>query len=150
MLPPPADPAEREDVLWRELESSFGWYDRQAGRNRLGYQILKVLAVAVGALVTVLAASDAPPVVTALGAAVVVVAEGVQQVFQFHSNWISYRTTAEALRQHALQYAAEVGPYADRDTRRDVLATSLQTLVSTETTGWASTMRRSPARGAQA
>jgi hypothetical protein len=144
-LPEPTDPAEREDLLWQQLEAQFSWYDRQASRNRLAYQTLKVAAILVGALVTVLAASNAPPVLTAACAAAIVVTEGVQQVFQFHTHWITYRATAEALRQHAFQYAAGVAPYSDPRTRRALLADALQNMVNSENTSWASTMRDPPA-----
>jgi hypothetical protein len=75
-----------------------------------------------GAAVAVLAAADAPAAITAELAASVVVLEGVQQVFQFHPNWITYRATAETLRQNAFLYVARVGPYASAESRRDQLA----------------------------
>lgn len=143
-LPQPTDPADREDLLWQQLEAQFRWYNRQAALNRIAYQALNVAAILVGAVVTVLAASNAPPVLTADCAAAIVVAEGVQQVFQFHTHWISYRATAEALRQHAFQYVAGVGPYTDSLTRRALLADALRALVSSENSNWASTMRTAP------
>lgn len=46
-------------------------------------------------------------------------------MFQFHANWISYRAVAEALRQHAFRFTAEVDPYTDRATRRNLLAQAM-------------------------
>jgi hypothetical protein len=142
-LSQPADPGEQNDLLWRELTSYFDWYDHAATRNRWLYQSLKVTALVVGAAVTVLAAIGAAALLTAALAAAVVVIEGTQQVFQFHSNWISYRATAESIRQQALLYVAHVEPYADQANRRDRLGEYLRTLTSTETTTWTKTMRES-------
>jgi len=121
-LPQPVDPAERDDTLWQALNAQFRWYERAATRNRVSYQALKVVAMVFGAAVAVLAAADAPAAITAELAASVVVLEGVQQVFQFHPNWITYRATAETLRQNAFLYVARVGPYASAESRRDQLA----------------------------
>lgn len=116
-LPQPADPAERTDVLWQEFAALFRWYGRAATRTRLSYQVIKVAVLVIGAAVTVLAATRASSALTAALAASVVVLEGIQQLFQFQSNWITYRGTAEAMRQQAFWYVAQVGPYADTQTR---------------------------------
>ncbi len=141
-LPQPADPGEQHDLLWQELDAQFRWYDRAATRSRLTYQTLKVAALVTGAAVTVLAATGAPAALTAALAASIVVLEGVQQVFQFHSNWIAYRATAETLRQHAFLYAAMVDPYADTQSRRDMLAEFMRDVTTKENTNWTSTMRQ--------
>jgi hypothetical protein len=141
-LPQPTDPAERADVLWQELDAHFQWYGRAATRTRLSYQVIKVAVLVIGAAVTVLAATRASSALTAALAASVVVLEGIQQLFQFQSNWISYRGTAEAMRQQAFLYVAQVGPYADTQTRRERLAEFVTEITAMESAGWASAMRR--------
>jgi Protein of unknown function (DUF4231) len=132
---------EGSDVVWRELDSLFTWYDRRAFRNRVAYQVLKVLTLLLAAAVTVLAAQHAPSWLTAMLAAVVVAAEGIQQLFQLHANWISYRASAEALRQEAFAFVAQVPPY-DTAQRRVVLAQAIRTVTTKESTTWAKTVRQ--------
>jgi len=141
-LPQPADPAEQDDILWQALNAQFRWYERAATRNRVSYQALKVVAMVFGAAVAILAAADAPSAITAGLAASVVVLEGVQQVFQFHPNWITYRATAEALRQNAFFYVAKVGPYASAESRRDQLAEFVRDITTKENASWTGTMRQ--------
>lgn len=136
-LPQPTDP---NDMLWRQLEAQFRWYDRAGRNSRLRYQILRVISIVAAASTTVLAAVGAAPVLTASAAAVIVVLEGVQQLFQFHGNWIGYRSAAEALRQVAFRYVAEVPPFADADDRRDRLAALLGEITSKESAAWTGTM----------
>lgn len=142
-LPTPQDPADRDDLLWQQLVAQLGWYDRAATRSRWSYQVLKVAALVAGAVVTVLAATGAPAAVTASLAAAAVVMEGVQQVFQFHANWVNYRVTAETLRQHGLLYAADLPPYADPSTRRATLAQDLADATAQERGTWSNAMRQS-------
>lgn len=132
--------------MWRQFQAHFAWYDRAASRNRYGYLGLRLAAVIVGAAVTVLAAVDARPVITATLAALIVVSESAQQLFQFHRNWIEYRAVAETLRQHGFLYAAQAGPYADGD-RRQMLAKALQEVTAAERTSWTRAMRQATVGG---
>jgi hypothetical protein len=143
-LPAPRSQEDREDLLWQELAAQFAWYERAATRTRLSYQVLKVAALVAGATVTLLAAISAPAALTASVAAVIVIVEGAQQIFQFHSNWISYRGSAELLRQQAFLYAAEVKPYDEATTRRTRLATVLMRVTTKEKTVWSNTMKQDP------
>jgi len=146
-LPQPPTPEDRDDLLWQELTAQFGWYHRAATRTRLWYQVLKVAALVAGASVTLLAAISAPAAVTASVAGIIVVAEGAQQIFQFHSNWISYRGSAERLRQHAFLYVASVKPYEQPSTRRARLAAALMSVSTQEKSNWSKVMEQDPAQG---
>lgn len=144
-LPEPPRPEDRDDLLWQELTAHFKWYSKAATRTRVGYQSLKMTALVAGAIVTVLAAASAPPILTASLAGLVVVTEGTQQLFQLHRNWLSYRSTAETLRHHAFLYVADVMPYDDPATRRDLLAALLKDVTASESVRWADAMKRSDA-----
>lgn len=141
-LPTPPRIEDRDDLLWQELAAQFGWYNRAATRSRLAYQILKTAALISGAAVTLLAAISAPAAVTASVAALIVVMEGAQQLFQFHSNWLSYRGSAETLRQHAFMYVADITPYDDEAARRTQLAMVLKDVTTSENAGWSQAMRQ--------
>jgi hypothetical protein len=148
-LPDPARAEDRDDLVWQEMAAVFAWYDKAATRSRLLYQCLKLTALAAGAAVTVLAAISAPAALTASLAGLVVVVEGAQQLFQFHPNWISYRSTTEALRQQAFLYAADVAPFDDAATRRELLAACLRDLTMRENAAWSSAMRQAEVAGGQ-
>lgn len=48
-------------------------------------------------------------------AAVIVVLEGAQHLYQFQEHWITYRSTAEALKHEHYLYLAQAGPYTGDD-----------------------------------
>jgi Protein of unknown function (DUF4231) len=50
-------------------------------------------------------------VISSLGALIVVI-EGIQQLFQFQTNWILYRSTWEGLKREKYLYVGNAGPYA--------------------------------------
>lgn len=137
-LPRP-DFEEPPGLAWRQLAAYFRAYSRGATYNRLAYQVSRVATLLLAATVTVLAAIEAPAALSASLAALIVVIEGMQQLFQWHANWLSYRVSAETLRRHAFAYAARTAPY-DAGDRADRLASTLGDLVERENLGWRGTM----------
>ncbi|MGH4019891.1 MAG: DUF4231 domain-containing protein [Pseudonocardiaceae bacterium] len=129
------------DPTWDRLEDQLGWYDRKSVAAQQAYKRTKLAQLVVGATVPVVAALQAPAAVTATLAAVVVVAEGAQQLYQWQTNWILYRSTAEALKHEKFLYLAAAGPYS-ADDRRRVLAERLEGLVSQEHAKWTEVRQR--------
>jgi hypothetical protein len=142
LLPAPLDDNERTDLLWQEFEAHFWNYNQGATTNRFRYQLAKITTLIVAATVTVLAATGAPAAVTASLAGSAVVLGGAEQLYQWHSHWLSYRSSAETLRRQAFAYVAGVSPYDDPLTRRRHLASVLQEVTASENAAWAETMTR--------
>src|SRR5262249_5612342 len=78
------------------------------------------------------------PTVTAGLGVFIVVLEGMQQLNQYHANWISYRSTCEALKHEKYLYLAQAGPYAGAANPRAMLAERIESLVSQEHAKWSS------------
>ena len=143
-VPPPV----AEDPTWERLEDGIGWYDRKSGENRRWYRWLKLLELAVAATLPVVAGIGSPVWVTGGLAAVVVVLEGAQHLFQFHEQWITYRSTAEALKHERFLYLAEAGPYGGEN-RHAQLATRIEALISQEHAKWTAGQQGAVARPAE-
>jgi hypothetical protein len=130
-VPPPA----AEDPAWDRLEDQLGWYDRKSGQSQRRYKRLKLLELAVAAALPVVAGVASPVWVTGGLAAVIVVLEGAQHLYQFQEHWITYRSTAEALKHERYLYLARAGPYVGEDRHRQ-LAERIEGLVSQEHAKW--------------
>jgi Protein of unknown function (DUF4231) len=130
-VPPPPP----EDPTWQRLQEAIDWYDHRAGENQRLYKWLKLLELAVAAAVAVVAGVGSPVWVTGGLAAVVVVLEGAQHLFQFQEHWITYRTTAESLKHEHYLYLARAGPYGGED-RHGRLAMRTEALISQEHAKW--------------
>lgn len=129
--PPPAD-----DPTWDRLEQQLSWFSRKSAENQRHYKWLKLLEIAIAAALPVVAAVHSPVWVTGSLAAVIVVLEGAQHLYQFQEHWITYRSTAEALKHEQYLYLAGAGPYAGNDRHRQ-LVERLEGLLSQENTKWA-------------
>src|SRR5215469_15182938 len=132
--PPDADPT------WDRLEDQLSWYDRKSIDNQRLYKWLKLLEIAVAASLPVVAAVHSPVWVTGGLAALIVVLEGIQHLYQYQQNWITYRSTAEALKHERYLYLAKAGPYAEGDQHRQ-LAERLEGLISQEHAKWTASQK---------
>jgi hypothetical protein len=93
-----------DDPTQERLKDQIGWYDRKSADSQRRYKWLKLLELAVAAALPVVAGIHSPVWVTGGLAAVIVVLEGVQHLYQFQEHWITYRSTAEALKHERYLY----------------------------------------------
>jgi hypothetical protein len=128
--------AERHALVVERLEDQLHWFDNRAKRNRYLYQGLKVSQILLAAAVPVLSGANASAaLVGSLGAAIVSL-EGIQQLFQFHRNWVLYRSSAESLRRENHLFRAGVGHYAKATDPVGQLAQHVENLVSRNQIHW--------------
>lgn len=120
------------------LEDQLGWYDRKSIRAQRAYRILKLAQLVIGAAVPVVAGLDFPPYVTATISAILVVSEGVQQLYQWQTNRVLYRRAAEALKREKYMYLAGVGEYAGPDPAQK-LAARIELIFLDEHAKWTET-----------
>ncbi len=124
------------DVTMARLEEEISWYDRRSGYNQKVYKILKFATVAFAAIVPVAAGLGAPAWVTGGLGVLVILVEAVQQMNQYHHNWISYRSTCESLKHEKYLFVATAGPYASAENPLRMLAERVESLVSQEHAKW--------------
>ena len=83
-----------------------------------------------------MAGVSGPALLTATLGAIVVVLESVQHLYQWQTNWVLYRSTAEALKHEKYLYLSLAGPYAATPDPLGVLAERLEGLISQEHARW--------------
>lgn len=123
------------DPTWERLEDQIKWYDSKSSQSQRAYKQVKVLQLVVAASLPVAAVLEPPAAVTAGLGAVVLILEAVQQLFQWQTTWVQYRSTAEALKHERYLFLAHAGPYVERGRHR-VLAEQIEGLVSQEHAKW--------------
>ena|SRR3984893_845020 len=120
------------------LEDQIVWYNSRSNQNQLRFKTLKVFVIGSAALIPFLAGMSAPAWATGGLGVLIAVLEAIQQLNQYHANWISYRSTSEALKHEKFLYLGEAGPYATAANPHALLAERIESLVSQEHAKWAS------------
>jgi hypothetical protein len=126
------------DPTMQRLDEQIEWYEKRSARNQRLFKSLKVVVIASAALIPFLAGITTVPWVTGGLGMLIAITEGVQQLNQYHANWISYRTTCETLKHEKYLYLGKAGPYAAAKDPHGLLAERIESLVSQEHAKWAS------------
>jgi len=131
------------DPTMERLEDQIKWYDQRSLSNQRYFKWLKAVEIISAALVPLSASSGASPVVTGGLGIVIIIVEGLQQLNQYHHNWIVYRSTCESLRHEKFLYLANAGPYSTTKEAHAVLAERIESLISQEHAKWVTGRERS-------
>jgi Protein of unknown function (DUF4231) len=130
--------SDEPDSGYLRLEAQLRWYDSKSQSAQRWYKAIKFIEFVCAALVPFVANISGN--VTALLGAVVLILETLQQLNQWHSNWITYRSTCEALRHEKYSYLGGSGPYdgLEPDQAKKMLVERVEALISTEHAKWIS------------
>jgi len=132
---------------YARLETQIEWYDEKSVHNQRCFKRLKLLEVVAAACIP-LVATHFPMLAAGLGALVVVL-EGIQHLYQFQLGWTSYRSTAEALKHEKYLFlaGAEVYESLEQEAAKRLLASRVESLVSTEHARWVAVRNRKEKSG---
>ena len=142
--------ANQENPTLNRLEDQIDWYDKKSASNQSWFKRIKIIELIAAALIPLLAGfSTTYPqyttyyaIVTGGLGALIVLLESVQGLYQFQSNWISYRSSCEGLRHEKYLWLAKAGPYADAKDPDRLLAERIESLISTEHAKWVCTQEK--------
>jgi hypothetical protein len=101
---------------------------------------MKAIVIGGAAAIPVVAAFQAPLYVPAILGALVVVVEGLLHAYQYHTNWLTYRTAAEALKHEKYLYLARADVYYRSRQPLRLLAERIEGLISQEHGRWISSL----------
>jgi hypothetical protein len=139
--------ASNNDETLRRLDDQISWYDKHSGRQRRSFYLLKLVTIVAAATIPLLAIIllDAylNKIVTSSLGALIVVIEGIQQLFQFQTNWILYRSACESLKREKYLYLGNAGPYAAADNPHSLLAERIESLITLEIASWTTSQQPS-------
>lgn len=137
------EPEPKIATLTREM---MEYYDRAATRNKLSYVTIKLVELIAAAAIPFFALLDwglRGQIVSAALGSVIVLLEGIQQLFKVHENWMNYRTSCETLRRELFLYESAAGPYGDPGTPPStVLAERVSGVTTQAVSKWLSVQDR--------
>ncbi len=126
------------------LEDQIAWYDRKSQRAQAWFKRLKIVQLVTAGIIPFLATFSIPysGQATAFLGLVILIVEGLQQLNQYQTNWISYRSTCEALQHEKYLFLAGAGPYLKAEEPLPLLADRVEGLISQEHAKWLSSQQQ--------
>jgi len=131
------------DSGYERLESQIRWYDQKSGASQRYFKWGRYFVIAASAAIPIFALLHFNIAAAILGG-LIAISEAVQHVNQWHYNWITYRSTCEALRHEKYTYMERADPYDgfnDKDARK-LLVERVESLISTEHSKWIASQER--------
>ena len=133
------------------LEEEINYYDKESGHAKRMFYRLKTATLALSVSIPVASGFVAyypaigtlkTSIFTALLGGTIALLEGIQQLKQYHQNWITYRSTAESLKHEKYLYIGKAGPYATANDPHALLTETVESLVSQEHAKWSSVQQQ--------
>jgi hypothetical protein len=131
------------DPTIERLEDQIRWYSERSRAGQRSFKLLKGVQLLAAATIPVVVTLDLHAAVPAALGALIVVVEGFLQLNQYQQNWITYRSTAEALKHEKYLFLGHAGPYAGLEDGRPLLADRIEGLISQEHAKWVSVREES-------
>jgi len=108
--------ARAKRYLDEHLQDQRGWYSKKASRFKRWAQWLAVTVLAAGGLTTVVQVIPAElwvKLVTAALGLIVVLAKGVERIWNFEETWLGYRKASERMKREYRLYINGAGAYRE-------------------------------------
>jgi len=133
-------------VVWARLDDQIRWYAKRSVRCQRLYKWLKGFQLSLAVLIPILVTVPADGIkwiVAAAGAGIAIL-EGIQQMNQYSTLWLAYRSTAEYLKHDKYLFLSGAGPYRNLSTNDGlvVLAERIEERVSAEHANWFNEAKR--------
>jgi len=110
---------DKDTYLKTRVEEQINWMEKKSKLNQRWYKILKLIELLSAAAIPFLAGFyklySYFPLLTGILGIVIVLCNGLQQLYRFHENWITYRTTIESLKREKFLFESGAEPYNDGD-----------------------------------
>lgn len=119
----------------------INWYDHQVQQHRIGFYSSEVGALVVSASIPASAAAGASTTVTGVLGAVVVLAVGLRQLFQWGEGWMRASSSLIALQGEVARWSCGVPPYDIPTSAAAVLTDKVEKIVASETVKWSRARR---------
>jgi hypothetical protein len=127
-------PATKPDPIIQRLEDQISWYNRNSIKAQRAFRAFKITEIIAAALIPFVSGLGGGKTIWIAGGlgVVVTVIEGVINLNQYQQNWITYRSTCEALKHEKYLHLGKAGSYASAADPHSLLAERVESLVRQE------------------
>jgi len=120
---------------WR-IEDQIDWYDTRSRSAQRMFKLTKIGEIAIAA--SIIPAAQVSAILVSIFSVTLLVLQASQRLWNWHENWINYRSTCEGLKHEKYSFLSRSGPYTNLDDERarQLLAERTESLISREHTYW--------------
>jgi len=129
-----------EEYFFERLDKQIGWYDDKSMWNQKWYTRLKRVELILSALIPVAVPFTTEygliKIIIAIAGSVIAIITGIHGLYNFHENWIQYRSTCEILKREKYMYQTRSGIYSEAADPFRLLVERAENIISHENINW--------------
>lgn len=132
-----------ESYITERLDDQINWYSTKSTKNQNTYKIIKILEMIFATSITILSVfvTNYPwlRIIIILSSASIAIFTGVHGIYNFHENWVQYRSISETLKHEKYMFLTKAGVYnlADDTSLGKLLVERCESIISHENINWA-------------
>jgi len=134
---------EQADYIKNRVDNQINWMESKSRINQQRYKILKMVEIASAAAIPFLVGfhriHNVFLIITGLLGVLIVLLNGIQQLYKYQENWLIYRTTIEALRREKMLFENRAGIYTDENAFQRFVE-NIEALLANENKIWHNTV----------
>lgn len=137
-----------DKYLFERLEDQIDWYNKKSQWNQKWYKRIKNTETILSALIPFIMIFGSDnfylKLLIALFGAIVAILSSVHGLYNFHENWIEYRSTSETLKHEKYMYLTKSGFYANKEDCFNSFVERVESIISHENINWAQLNKTAP------
>ena len=130
---------ELKEYLDGQYADLLAFYDRRAVTAKFGHNCCSIYVIVISVAIAPIQAlslghdsSDKGKIIVAVISPTLAIVAGLAAHFKFHENWLSYRSTWDAMRRELALMKAGAGPYSDSQDRNAQFVERIEAMVANE------------------
>ncbi len=130
--------AKETNFIKERLDPEIEWYSKKATENKSKFHGYQIVLIVVGVLIPIINVIDFAPLETRIISAIlggtIAGIIGLLQLKKYHENWISYRSTEEALKKEKYTFENSAGQYSglSDDEKLKLLVENVESIISSQ------------------
>lgn len=131
------------DYLENRYYNQIEWYDKKASYNQKIFKTLQLIVTALAVVTPILLVVQEELLlwIAVLTSATVAISATLLRTFNYHENWLNYRSTCEMLKKEIYYYKAKLHDYHDATDPEALFVERVEDLISREQTFWCGTQK---------
>ena len=131
------------------VDDQINWLDGKSGKNQKFYKRLRLIVIILSVLIPFATGyidhwegniDEILKFSIGISGVIIAAIEGIQSLFKYQDNWVSYRVTAETLKQEKMLYLTKSGIYANNKTNFQSFVTRIEGILNGENQQWLQNM----------
>lgn len=118
-------------------ETQQKYNSKKANRYKIWFYTCSIITLLCSlTTIPVVSVQTIPTWISILTATVTALSQGINSIFKFHEQWISYRSTSENLKSEYFKYINEIDEYENLSEREKIFAKNVNNILSQSNLSW--------------